>query len=173
LRERREDVPVLANYFLQKYRERYKSTVEELPTQLLDAFYRYDWPGNVRQLENAVKRFLILPDITMTLAELREPAHAVAAAAVVSFVPPASAPKDDRMSLKDVGSRAAEQAEKELVLRVLEETAWNRKQAARRLNICYKALLNKLKRWQIDNRHGMAGLVRRPEENGTAQPKSA
>ena len=60
------------------------------------------------------------------------------------------------MSLKDVGSRAAEQAEKELVIRVLEETAWNRKQAARRLNICYKALLNKLKRWQIDNRRSIA-----------------
>ena len=70
-------------------------------------------------------------------------------------------PKEDKMSLKDVGSRAAEQAEKELVLRVLEETSWNRKQAARRLNICYKALLNKLKRWQIDNRHSMGSTLQR------------
>jgi DNA-binding NtrC family response regulator len=70
--------------------------------------------------------------------------------------PVAAKPKEDNMSLKDVATRAAEHAEKELVLRVLEETSWNRKQAARRLNICYKALLNKLKRWQIDNRHGMA-----------------
>jgi transcriptional regulator with PAS, ATPase and Fis domain len=81
LRDRREDIPVLCNYFLQKYRERYKSPVQELPPQLLDAFLRYDWPGNIRQLENAMKRFLILPDITMTLTELKEPAAAVAAAA--------------------------------------------------------------------------------------------
>jgi DNA-binding NtrC family response regulator len=49
-----------------------------------------------------------------------------------------------------------------LVLRVLEETSWNRKQAARRLNICYKALLNKLKRWQIDNRHSFQSSFNRP-----------
>src|SRR5262249_12326451 len=71
-------------------------------------------------------------------------------------------PKEDNMSLKDVGTRAAEQAERELVLRVLEETSWNRKQAARRLNICYKALLNKLKRWQIDNRHSFQNSYSKP-----------
>lgn len=79
-------------------------------------------------------------------------------------------PKQDNMSLKDVGTRAAEQAEKELVLRVLEETSWNRKQAARRLNICYKALLNKLKRWQIDNRHGMQSTFNRPANGRDYQP---
>src|SRR5437867_6932291 len=148
LRERREDIPVLCNYLICKYRERYKSKVEEIAPQLLDSFLRYDWPGNVRQLENAIKRYLILPDTTLTLSELKEsPANAA---------PVPVKPREDNMSLKDVGMRAAEQAEKELVLRVLEETSWNRKQAARRLNICYKALLNKLKRWQIDNRHSMA-----------------
>jgi two-component system response regulator AtoC len=75
----------------------------------------------------------------------------------------AAKPKEDKMSLKDVGTRAAEQAERELVLRVLEETSWNRKQAARRLNICYKALLNKLKRWQIDNRRNMQSSFTKPE----------
>lgn len=147
LRERREDIPVLCNYFLYKYRERYKSTVEEVTPPLLDAFLRYDWPGNIRQLENAVKRYLILPDVAMTMADLKEPPANPSAAPVK--------PKEDNMSLKDVGARAAEHAEKELVLRILEETSWNRKQAARRLNICYKALLNKLKRWQIDSRHSL------------------
>jgi DNA-binding NtrC family response regulator len=79
-------------------------------------------------------------------------------------------PKEDNMSLKDVGTRAAEQAEKELVLRVLEETSWNRKQAARRLNICYKALLNKLKRWQIDNRQGLQKALTRPSSGRDFQP---
>ena len=77
LRERREDIPVLCNYLLCKYRERYKSKVEEIAPQLLDSFLRYDWPGNVRQLENAIKRYLILPDTTLTLSELKEsPANA-------------------------------------------------------------------------------------------------
>src|SRR5215467_10537924 len=79
LRERREDIPVLSNYFLQKYRERYKSPISEFPMDLMDAFTRYDWPGNIRQLENAVKRFLILPDIAMTIGELKEPMAAAVA----------------------------------------------------------------------------------------------
>jgi DNA-binding NtrC family response regulator len=74
------------------------------------------------------------------------------------------------MSLKDVGSRAAEQAERELVLKVLEETAWNRKQAARRLNICYKALLNKLKRWQIEKRQNIPPAFQKQEEQRKFQP---
>jgi two-component system response regulator AtoC len=147
LRERREDIPILCNYFLCKYRDRYKSAVDEIAPSLMDSFLRYDWPGNVRQLENAVKRYLILPDMNINLSELKEQ-QANAAAVPIK-------PKEDNMSLKDVATRAAEHAEKELVLRVLEETSWNRKQAARRLNICYKALLNKLKRWQIDNRHSV------------------
>jgi len=159
LRERREDIPILCNYFLCKYRDRYKSTVEEIIPSLMDSFLRYDWPGNVRQLENAVKRYLILPDMNLNLSELKEQ-QANGVATPVK-------PKEDNMSLKDVAARAAEQAERELVLRVLEETSWNRKQAARRLNICYKALLNKLKRWQIDNRHRVA--VARPSPGADFQ----
>src|SRR5215475_10170131 len=159
LRERREDIPVLCNYFMMKYRERYKSNVDDISAQLLDAFVRFDWPGNIRQLENAIKRYLILPDIEMTLAELKDSPSTAPSGVVIPMIKT----KEDKMSLKDVGSRAAEQAEKELVLRVLDETAWNRKQAARRLNICYKALLNKLKRWQIDGRHSLPVAVRDPE----------
>ena len=164
LRERREDIPVLCNYFLCRYRERYKSSVEEITPSLMDSFLRYDWPGNVRQLENAVKRYLILPDMNVNLSELKDQTSSSATA------PVAAKPKEDNMSLKDVGTRAAEQAERELVLRVLEETSWNRKQAARRLNICYKALLNKLKRWQIDNRHSFQSSLAKPAAGKDFQP---
>jgi two-component system response regulator AtoC len=163
LRERREDIPILANYLLAKFRDRYKSTVDEFPPQLLDAFMRYDWPGNIRQLENAVKRYLILPDTEMTLAELKDSVNSGPVIVPIK-------PKEDKMSLKDVGSRAAEQAERELVLKVLEETAWNRKQAARRLNICYKALLNKLKRWQIEKRQNIPPAFQKQEEQRKFQP---
>src|SRR5215467_584303 len=136
MRERREDIPLLCNHFVEKYRERYQSSGQTLPRELLEAFMRYDWPGNVRQLENVIKRYLILPDSEI-LSELRnanqEPAP----------------PVQTVVSLKEVASHAAEIAEKEAVLRMLEETGWNRKESARRLHISYKALRNKLKKWQL------------------------
>src|SRR3989441_7630450 len=79
LRERREDIPVLCNYFLCRYRERYKSVVEQITPALMDSFLRYDWPGNIRQLENSVKRYLILPDMNLNLSELKEQAGSNAA----------------------------------------------------------------------------------------------
>ena len=63
LRERREDIPVLALHFMAKYRDKYKSSVKELPRELLEGFKNFHWPGNIRQLENSVRRFLILPDL--------------------------------------------------------------------------------------------------------------
>src|SRR5436190_1968003 len=65
LRERREDIPVLCSHFVDKYREKYKSTVQQLPKDLMETFMSFDWPGNIRQLENTVKRYFILPDSDM------------------------------------------------------------------------------------------------------------
>ncbi len=137
LRERREDIPLLCNHFLEKYRERYQSSVQQFPRDLMEKLLNYDWPGNVRQLENIVKRYLILPDADIS-SELRgansEPAPVV---------------QHGTVSLKEVAGHAAETAEKEVVLRMLDETGWNRKESARRLKISYKALRNKLKKWQL------------------------
>ena len=138
LRERREDIPLLCNHFLEKYRERYQSPVQQFPKDLMEIFLRHDWPGNVRQLENIVKRYLILPDADVS-SELRSSSPD----AVALPVQPAN------VSLKEVAGHAAEVAEKEVVLRVLEETGWNRKESARRLKVSYKALRNKLKKWQL------------------------
>jgi len=138
LRDRREDIPLLCSHFVEKHRARYQSAVELLPKELLEAFMRYDWPGNVRQLENIIKRYLILPEMDI-LSELRAGASD----------PPPAAPAPSNVSLKEVSGRAAEMAEKEVVLRMLEQTGWNRKESARRLHISYKALRNKLKKWQM------------------------
>ena len=137
LRERREDIPLLCGSFLRRYAERYRSSVERLPARLMEAFLRHDWPGNVRELENAVRRYVILPDVEMALLELRGP----------SASPPPARPASPEVSLKKVAAAAAEAAEQELMRRVLTETRWNRREAARRLKISYKALLNKLKKW--------------------------
>src|SRR6267142_401208 len=139
LRERREDIPELCNYFLEKYHEQYKSQSRELPPELMRRFVQYHWPGNIRELENFIKRFLVLPSHDSLSTEFNVPAGA---AAVEKIVVPA-----ESTSLLHVAAAAAERAERELVSRVLEETRGNRKQAALKMNICYKALLNKLKRW--------------------------
>src|SRR6266581_3085296 len=96
LRERREDIPLLCNHFLEKYRERYQSPVQLFPKEVMETFFRYDWPGNVRQLENIVKRYLILPDADVT-SELKN-------ATPDAIVP---APQQN-LSLKEVAGHAAE-----------------------------------------------------------------
>jgi transcriptional regulator with PAS, ATPase and Fis domain len=139
LRERPEDILPLCDRFVKQYRTRYKSQVKALPEALLTAFLRYRWPGNVRQLENAVRRYLLLPNLEQALAELDN--HQ---ARPVDPDPPRA------VSLKNIASNAAEKVEKELVFRTLNEVNWNRRQAAQRLNICYKSLLNKLHRWSSE-----------------------
>jgi two-component system, NtrC family, response regulator AtoC len=140
LRERPEDIVPLIERFVELYRVKYKSSIRRLPEELEQAFLKYHWPGNVRQLENAVKRYLILPDLQHAMAEMHKPAPLRESAA------------PEKLSLKELSAVAAEKAEKEIILRTLEEVNWNRKQAARQLNICYKSLLNKLRRWQLGSR---------------------
>jgi transcriptional regulator with PAS, ATPase and Fis domain len=70
LRERREDIPALCDYFITNYRERYHSEIDRLPAELLSRFVQQDWPGNIRELENFIKRFLVLPDHHLLLGDL-------------------------------------------------------------------------------------------------------
>lgn len=146
LRERPDDIIPLCNSFVNKHRAKYHSVVQDLPQELLEAFSQYRWPGNIRQLENNVKRFLILPDVRMALLELHR--------GRLSAEPPPRAGS----SLKEKSASAAESAEKELILRTLNDVNWNRKQAARRLDICYKSLLNKLHRWEARDQLGASGV---------------
>jgi two-component system response regulator AtoC len=137
LRERRDDIPLLCNYLFQKYRHRYGNSLEHLPREFVEASLRYDWPGNVRQLENTVKRYLILPELPLVFSEAEGTASATTSPAPKSHL------------LKEISAQAADQAERETVIRMLDETNWNRKRAAKELGVCYKALLNKLKKWEL------------------------
>lgn len=138
LRERREDIPRLCQYFIDRFKDLYHSSRRDLPPALLNSCIQYDWPGNVRELENFIKRFLLLPNLESISEEF-----------VRARLPHTSVQSNARThpSLLEVGAKAADLAERNLVEQVLHETEGNRKEAARRLNICYKALLNKLKRW--------------------------
>ena len=156
LKDRREDIPLLCRHFLRQYAVRYKSQVTELPRGLEEAFLAHDWPGNVRELENAVRRFVILGEVETSLAELRRPHAAPDLPAPRPEDPPRlhdghEAGASGGLSLRKVGAQAAEEAERRLLRRVLDQTRWNRREAARQLKISYKALLNKLKKWEVDD----------------------
>jgi transcriptional regulator with PAS, ATPase and Fis domain len=150
LRERRDDIRPLTEHFLRKYSQRFDTGADGLPPELADRLLEYHWPGNVRQLENVIQRYLLLSDI--------EPAiEGSADVGVQKF-------RDEDLSagtsLLDIGARAAERAQKEAVLRALEETGWNRKAAARRLRVSYKTLLNKLQKWQVNGREELRNSLR-------------
>jgi len=170
LRERTEEIPVFLDYFLRKYSEVYGKKPVPFGDDAIRRMMEYNWPGNIRELENLVKRYVIVGNeaqITRELSTRKPIVSSTSAAAsgwsVMDTKPerdaaqvkpepfgaiPITAAKDvggDTPSLLQIGRRAAMLAEREAIGRVLAQTRWNRRQAAKILKISYKALLNKLK----------------------------
>jgi len=215
LRERREEIPFLTDHFLKKYSVQYNKPTASVSPDLARRFMEYDWPGNVRQLENMIKRMVVLGSEAAILHELQHPASpfafrphhpapplprpiagplqpvpppvasssshafntqangdswptpaapqaisapvgfadaATAVAAVAGSAMAAAVPAGvpGAVSLKDIARTAAREAERELILRMLTRTRWNRKEAAEILGISYKALLYKIKENGLD-----------------------
>ncbi|HYX53416.1 MAG TPA: sigma-54 dependent transcriptional regulator [Candidatus Limnocylindrales bacterium] len=160
LRERREEIPVFLEYFLERYSAHYGKHPPMFSDYAITRMMEYAWPGNIRELENLVKRYVIVGNEAQIIRELSthkpivsslsQPAGAATAA---STHPPEQTPlrkgvdgaELEMPSLLEIGRRAAMQAEREAIERVLAQTRWNRRQAAKILKISYKALLNKLK----------------------------
>jgi two-component system, NtrC family, response regulator AtoC len=159
LRERREEIPVFLEFFLRKYSEFYSKQPAPFRDHALTRMMEYSWPGNIRELENLVKRYVIVGNEGQIIRELathkpivnsfvearaqgEKPADpsSGAAASVSPTKGDGAAP-----SLLEIGRKAAMNAEREAIERVLAQTRWNRRQAAKILKISYKALLNKLK----------------------------
>lgn len=140
LRQRKEDIPVLVDFFLVKYAKRFERPLLSLSQETLDRLFEYSWPGNIRELENVVKKMVALGNehipIVDTVAGQRK--HETAPAERVGA------------SLKAVARAASRQAERKLILNSLEQTHWNRKRAARELQISYKSLLYKLNQIRAD-----------------------
>ncbi|MGH9466079.1 MAG: sigma-54 interaction domain-containing protein [Terriglobales bacterium] len=147
LRQRQEDIPLLADFFVEKYARLYQRTLPALSPAVRQRLQQYAWPGNVRELENLVKRYVVLGDDDTLLAGLLPPAQAAAPpqpakAPAAACCLPAAEPGG---SLLEIGRRAAWQAERAQILSVLAQTHWNRRLAARQLQISYKSLQNKLR----------------------------
>lgn len=150
LRERREEIPLLLRHFMARFAAQYARDPLPLSPALVDASLRHAWPGNLRELQNVVKRYLILGNESFVINELAGQADTLRPAAAQPVVPQAAAPAEASASdLKSLVRGLKDEAEKEAIARALEQTSWSRKEAARLLNISYKALLYKIRQYGI------------------------
>jgi len=179
LRERRDEIPSLTDFFIVKYSHRYNRPMRPLSDDLRQRFMQYDWPGNIRELENMIKRFVILQDEHMVLRELEKPRVKPNPMGVTApqseyspayHAPPpveaASSPSDedddadepaeapppaqDGRRLAEVAREAALTAERAVISDTLKQVHWNRRKAAVLLGVSYKTLLNKIKETGIE-----------------------
>jgi two-component system response regulator AtoC len=145
LRERREDVPLLVESFLRRFSLRYEKQIERLSPALMEELSRYAFPGNVRELENLIKRVVVLENEELILSELRQSSRGRDRSAALRALLDGLEESAGALPLREVGRRAAVEAEREAIERVLHHTHWNRKQAARLLGVSYKTLLQKIR----------------------------
>jgi len=144
LRERREEIPGLVDFFGRRYNAQYGRKVD-IPAETVQAFMDYHWPGNIRELENAIKRMIVLgsarpvhQEILASVGRAPRPQGAGVAAAGTALNP------ESMIGLKEIARQAAREAERVAIKEVLDRVHWNRAKAARLLQISYKALLYKI-----------------------------
>jgi two-component system response regulator AtoC len=136
LRERRGDIEDLCAYFLEYYNRKFNCKARPLSNEVLAVLQKYHWPGNIRELENLIKRYVILGHEEVITTDL------------VQREPDFSSPEislDGPISLKKLTRQCVRELERKVILKVLQHHHWNRKQAARTLGISYRALLYKIR----------------------------
>jgi DNA-binding NtrC family response regulator len=136
LRERHDDIPLLANYFISKNSQKLRKQVEGLTTAVLGALMRYDWPGNVRELENLIQRMIILTETDLIDTEVLPP----------EFSEPGEGP---RKALDHISPQSLEEIEMYFIAKTLRETKGNRSLAAEILGIDKSTLWRKIKRYSL------------------------
>jgi two-component system response regulator AtoC len=140
LRERRSDIADLTRYFLDIYARQFNRSVRELPAAVMERMQSYGWPGNIRELENVMKRYVILGTAEAVLTEITKEVRGDYGSDLVPVLPD-SGP----INLKEITREATRKIERQVMLSVLERYRWNRKKAAKVLKISYRAMLYKLK----------------------------
>ena len=136
LRERRGDIEALASYFLEYYNRKYNCRARALSGEVMGLLQKYHWPGNIRELENLVKRYVILGNEEAISSDLVTREQEM-------FNPDINL--DGPISLKKLTRQAVRELERKVILKVLQANHWNRKQSARALSISYRALLYKIR----------------------------
>jgi two-component system response regulator AtoC len=156
MRERIADLEDLATYFLEYHNRKYNCKAKPLSSDMMSVMRKYHWPGNIRELENLIKRYVILGNEEVILADLtpRPPDLFNADLAL-----------DGPISLKAITRQVVRELERKVILKVLQNHHWNRKQAARSLGISYRALLYKIRDAGLpSNRVAKARLAESPKE---------
>ncbi len=158
LRDRREEVPFLSHHFMHRLAEQYGLSPREISMETIDACQQYLWPGNLRELEAFVTRYLVLGGTEIPFDESRTKLHEVNRSADLTSPQTAhlaalptvhSRSVAAPMSLKSLVESVTLEAEKSAIAAALEKTNWNRKAAARLLNVSYRTLLYKIARYQM------------------------
>jgi two-component system response regulator AtoC len=157
LRERRGDIEDLCAYFLEYYNQKFNCRARPLSNEVIAVLQKYHWPGNIRELENLVKRYVILGHEEVITNDLvtREPNF---------FNPDISF--DGPISLKKLTRQCVHELESKVILKVLQRHHWNRKQAARTLGISYRALLYKIRDAGLPSNRALR--LRQAEKNADA-----
>ena len=145
LRERRDDVSLLADHFLRKYSLLYDKEQKNIRSETMKHLNNYYWPGNVRQLENLIKQIIVRGDENIIYETLKGPIPSPSSGQVSLPVDL----DDGDYNLKKKVARVVSEIEKNLISRVLVKTNWNRRKAAKLLNISYRSLLYKIKEYKI------------------------
>jgi len=143
LRERREEIPGLVSYFLEKLNTQYRKT-KQLSPATMARLIEHPWPGNVRELENAIRRMVVLPDGEQAFEATFRQRYSFPSAQAQPDPPGVPSALTGNESLRDIARRGAREAERKALSEVLERVNWNRSEAARVLKVSYKTLLNKI-----------------------------
>jgi len=160
LRERRGDIEELVNYFLEHYNRKYNCRARAISPELMGVLQKYHWPGNIRELENLVKRYVILGNEEAISSDLTTHDQEY-------FNPDISL--DGPISLKKLTRQAVRELERKVILKVLQANHCNRKQAAKALSISYRALLYKIRDAGLPSNRS----VRRRQEEAAAMHQAA
>jgi two-component system response regulator AtoC len=169
LRERTSEIPLLFRHFLQKYSAKFNREPMTPSQHLMEAAVRYPWPGNLRELENFVKRYVILEDDEGSFRELVE----------MSATRQRISPREEPAPVREQGLKALvrglkDEAEMEAIADALEKTHWCRKDAAKMLGISYKALLYKIRQFGLDTgRPARASNKKAPAGEGSTATSSS
>ena len=151
LRERKEQISLLTQHFMDFYRKKYGRDGPTVSSGVIEVFKKYSWPGNIRELENMVKRIVIFGEEDV-VSDYLGGEKGVDRVKIDSSVNSSSDSfkEEKAFNLKEVRRKAAESAEREILQAALQETHWNRKKAARLLRMSYKGLRYKIEKYQLN-----------------------
>jgi len=138
LRQRAVDLPMLIEYFLDWHAKDFHRSAKPLSREVMQLMQQYNWPGNIRQLENMIRSHILIGDEKALVAEMASsgPVHATEPSVRIDLTTP--------VSLKEITKAATHDLERQIILAVLKANGWNRRKTAKWLNISYRSLLYKL-----------------------------